>query len=107
MLEEALQTYEGAALIISHDRYFIRQTANRIVELRDGELVLYQGDYAYYCQKKAEEREAAAAAVRARAAQEKAGAKRAGQCPSGGPQGQGSGSLRPRCRFRGITIRVV
>lgn len=77
MLEEALQTYEGAALIISHDRYFIRQTANRIVELRDGELVLYQGDYTYYCQKKAEEREAAAAAVRARAAQEKAAAKRA------------------------------
>ena len=77
MLEEALQVYEGAALIISHDRYFIRQTANRIVELRDGELVLYQGDYAYYCQKKAEEREAAAAAVRARVVQEKAAAKRA------------------------------
>ena len=77
MLEEALQAYEGAALIISHDRYFIRQTANRIVELRDGELVLYQGDYAYYCQKKAEEREAEAAAVRARVAQEKAAAKRA------------------------------
>ena len=77
MLEEALQVYEGAALIISHDRYFIRQTANRIVELRDGELVLYQGDYAYYCQKKAEEREAAAAAVRARVVQKKAAAKRA------------------------------
>ena len=77
MLEEALQFYEGAALIISHDRYFIRQTANRIVELRDGELVLYQGDYAYYCQKKAEEREAVATATRARIAQEKAAAKRA------------------------------
>ncbi len=77
MLEEALQAYEGSALMISHDRYFIRQTANRIVELRDGELVLYQGDYAYYCQKKAEEREAAAAAVRARAVQEKAAARRA------------------------------
>ena len=77
MVEEALQAYEGAALIISHDRYFIRQTANRIVELRDGELVPYQGDYAYYCQKKAEEREAVAATVRARAAREKAAAKRA------------------------------
>ncbi|KKZ14867.1 MAG: lysophospholipase [Candidatus Synechococcus spongiarum 142] len=77
MLEEALRAYEGAALIISHDRYFIRRTANRIVELRDGELVLYQGDYAYYCQKKAEEREAEAAAARARVAQEKAAAKRA------------------------------
>lgn len=77
MLEEALQAYEGSALMISHDRYFIHQTANRIVELRDGELVLYQGDYAYYCQKKAEEQEAAAAAVRARAVQEKAAARRA------------------------------
>ena len=77
MLEDALQAYEGAALIISHDRYFIRRTANRIVELRDGELVLYQGDYAYYCQKKAEEWEAAAAAAHARVAQEKAAAKQA------------------------------
>lgn len=77
MLEEALQAYEGAALIISHDRYFIRRTANRIVELRDGQLVSYQGDYAYYCQQKAEEGETAAAAVRAQAAREKAAAKRA------------------------------
>ncbi len=58
MLESALQGYEGAALIVSHDRYFISQVANRIVELRDGELVLYRGDYAYYLEKKAEEAEA-------------------------------------------------
>ncbi len=77
MVEEALQNYKGAAVIISHDRYFIRRTANRIVELRDGELVLYQGDYAYYCQKKAEEQAAAEAAAQARAAQKKAAAKRA------------------------------
>ncbi len=77
MLEEALRSYEGAALIISHDRYFIRRTANRVVELRDGELVSYQGDYAYYCQKKAEEREAAAAAARTQAARQKAAAKQA------------------------------
>ena len=51
--------YEGAALVVSHDRYFISRVANRIVELRDGELVLYRGDYAYYQQKKEEERLAA------------------------------------------------
>jgi ATP-binding cassette subfamily F protein 3 len=58
MLEEALQEYDGAALIVSHDRYFISRVANRIVELRDGELVLYRGDYDYYREKKAEETEA-------------------------------------------------
>ena len=55
MLEDALMQYEGAALLVSHDRTFIARVANRIVELRDGELVLYQGDYAYYREKKEEE----------------------------------------------------
>ena len=57
MLEEALMEYEGAALVVSHDRYFISRVANRIVELRDGELVVYRGDYAYYLTKKEEEAE--------------------------------------------------
>jgi ATP-binding cassette subfamily F protein 3 len=56
MLEDALMAYEGAALLVSHDRYFISRVANRIVELRDGELVLYRGDYSYYLEKKEEER---------------------------------------------------
>ena len=64
MLEDALCAYEGAALLVSHDRYFISRVANRIVELRDGELVLYRGDYSYYVEKKAEERAAAEAALR-------------------------------------------
>jgi len=55
MLEDALMQYEGAALLVSHDRTFIARVANRIVELRDGELVLYRGDYAYYLEKKEEE----------------------------------------------------
>jgi ATP-binding cassette subfamily F protein 3 len=59
MLEDALIDYEGAALLVSHDRYFISRVANTIVELRDGELVRYRGDYAYYLQKKEEEAEAA------------------------------------------------
>ncbi|MEN9877294.1 MAG: hypothetical protein RLZZ158_333 [Cyanobacteriota bacterium] len=57
MLEEALMEYEGAVLVVSHDRYFISRVANKIVELRDGELLEYRGDYAYYQQKKAEEAE--------------------------------------------------
>ncbi len=54
-LEEAIQSYQGAALIVSHDRYFISKVANRIVELRDGQLCLYKGDYKYYEEKKLEE----------------------------------------------------
>jgi ATP-binding cassette subfamily F protein 3 len=57
MLEEALTNYDGAALLVSHDRYFLSRVANRIVELRDGELVLYRGDYSYYQEKKREEAE--------------------------------------------------
>jgi len=59
MLEEALQDYEGAMLLVSHDRSFISRVANRIVEIRDGELVPYRGDYAYYLSRKEEEAERA------------------------------------------------
>ncbi|MCP9806037.1 ABC-F family ATP-binding cassette domain-containing protein [Cyanobium sp. T1B-Tous] len=62
MLEDALIDYEGAALLVSHDRYFISRVANRIVEICDGQLVLYRGDYAYYLSKKEEEAELARAA---------------------------------------------
>jgi ATP-binding cassette subfamily F protein 3 len=62
MLEDALMEYEGAALVVSHDRYFVSRVANKIVELREGELVLYRGDYAYYVEKKAEEAAEAEAA---------------------------------------------
>jgi ATP-binding cassette subfamily F protein 3 len=55
MLEEALTAFEGAVLVVSHDRYFISRVANRIVEIRDGDLVVYRGDYAYYQEKKREE----------------------------------------------------
>lgn len=57
MLEEAIQNYDGSVVIVSHDRYFISQTANKIVEIRDGELRLYRGDYHYYLDKVAEEKE--------------------------------------------------
>lgn len=56
MLEDALCAYEGAALLVSHDRYFISRVANRIVEIRDGELVVYRGNYSYYQEKKVEEK---------------------------------------------------
>ncbi len=79
MLEDALIAYEGAALLVSHDRYFISRVANRIVELRDGELVLYRGDYAYFLEKKEEEAEAACAAAEAKVRAAKQAANRAKQ----------------------------
>lgn len=57
MLEEALQNYDGTVILVSHDRYFISQVANKIVEIRDGELVLYRGDYHYYLDKIEQEKE--------------------------------------------------
>ena len=59
MLETALKNYDGTALIVSHDRYFVSQVANKIVEIREGELRLYRGDYRYYLDKIEEERERA------------------------------------------------
>ncbi|MBD2167042.1 ABC-F family ATP-binding cassette domain-containing protein [Calothrix membranacea FACHB-236] len=58
MLEEALQNYDGTAIVVSHDRYFISQVANKIVEIRDGEFRVYLGNYHYYLDKIAEEKEA-------------------------------------------------
>jgi ATP-binding cassette subfamily F protein 3 len=55
MLETALQEYDGTVVIVSHDRYFISKVANKIVEIRDGELLVYNGDYHYYLDKIAEE----------------------------------------------------
>ncbi len=79
MLEEALQHYDGTVVIVSHDRYFISQAANKIVEIRDGELVLYHGDYHYYLDKIAEAKEKARQKAEAEAKAEKQAAKRAKQ----------------------------
>ncbi|MFT5338375.1 MAG: ATP-binding cassette subfamily F protein 3 [Cyanobium sp.] len=79
MLEDALIEYEGAALLVSHDRYFISRVANRIVEIRDGQLVLYRGDYAYYLSRKNEEAEVARQAAEAK----RKAAKRTSRKPQG------------------------
>ena len=50
----ALNQYEGTVLYVSHDRYFINQTATRILELTGNTLVNYIGNYDYYLEKKEE-----------------------------------------------------
>lgn len=79
MLEEAIRNYDGSVVIVSHDRYFISRTANKIVEIRDGELRLYRGDYHYYLDKIAEEKEKARLATIEAEKAEKTAEKRAKQ----------------------------
>lgn len=54
ILEDALNSYTGTVLYVSHDRYFINRTASRILELSDGRLHQYLGNYDYYLEKKAD-----------------------------------------------------
>lgn len=52
ILENALNSYTGTVLYVSHDRYFINSTATRILELSANTLVNYIGNYDYYLEKK-------------------------------------------------------
>lgn len=54
ILEDALNSYTGTVLYVSHDRYFINRTAGRILELNRQILTEYQGNYDYYLEKKNE-----------------------------------------------------
>ena len=54
ILEQALNRYTGTVFYVSHDRYFINQTATRILELTGNTLVNYIGNYDYYLEKKDE-----------------------------------------------------
>jgi len=47
-LEDALQSYEGTALLISHDRFFLDKLVSRVFELKDGQLKQFEGNYTDY-----------------------------------------------------------
>lgn len=51
ILEDALNSYEGTVLYVSHDRYFINRTAHRILDLTGHQFVNYGGNYDYYLEK--------------------------------------------------------
>lgn len=64
ILENAINSYEGTVIYISHDRYFINRTAERILDLNPYGVTEYLGNYDYYLEKKAEkEREAIEASI--------------------------------------------
>jgi ATP-binding cassette subfamily F protein 3 len=78
-LEQALRDFDGTAIIVSHDRYFISQVATKIVEVRDNHFVVYHGNYQYYLDRVAAEKEKADAAKVAAEKAAKDAAKRAKQ----------------------------
>ncbi|MHA6252654.1 ABC-F family ATP-binding cassette domain-containing protein [Oceanobacillus sp. CAU 1775] len=56
-LEKFLQSYRGALLLVTHDRYFLNRVTNRIFELDKGNLYIYEGNYEIFLEKKAEREE--------------------------------------------------
>ena len=56
-LENYLKSYKGTALIISHDRYFLDEATTRTLELEEGHITSYPGNYSYYVDRKEELRE--------------------------------------------------
>jgi len=54
VLLEALKSFSGTVVFVSHDRYFIDGLASRVVEVEGGKIASYHGDYEYYLAKKAE-----------------------------------------------------
>ena len=52
ILEQALNDYEGTVLYVSHDRYFVNQTATRILDLYNKQFYSFAGNYDYYLEKK-------------------------------------------------------
>ena len=54
ILEETLGEYEGTIIFVSHDRYFINKVADRIAEIENKKINVFNGDYDYYKMKKAE-----------------------------------------------------
>lgn len=75
-IEKAIQAYEGAMLLVSHDRYFISKTANKIAVIEDSTIRIYEGNYDYYLERERKEKAAAQKAIEDREYAVKQEAKR-------------------------------
>jgi ATP-binding cassette subfamily F protein 3 len=62
VLEQALDEFAGTVVVVSHDRYFLDRVVDRILEVRDGELRVYEGGYSYYAEEAQRRQRAAEAA---------------------------------------------
>ncbi|MCR5033921.1 MAG: ABC-F family ATP-binding cassette domain-containing protein [Clostridia bacterium] len=56
-LEQYLKGYRGTIMIVSHDRYFLNETVNRIFEIEHGRLSIYEGNYDFYAEERRNRRE--------------------------------------------------
>ncbi|MBC8074775.1 MAG: ABC-F family ATP-binding cassette domain-containing protein, partial [Chloroflexales bacterium] len=63
VLEQALDEFAGTVVVVSHDRYFLDRVVDRVFELRDGELQVYDGGYSYYAEQRERERQPTAKAA--------------------------------------------
>ena len=57
-LEKVLKRYDGAVLLVSHDRYFLDRIVTKVIDLERGKVRMYQGNYSSYAEKKRQLREA-------------------------------------------------
>ena len=76
-VEEALSTFPGTYITVSHDRYFLDKVANCVMELSDGKLTEYDGNYSYYREKKEEEAKEAAELAEEQAAKDRIASEKA------------------------------
>jgi len=54
LFQKALLKYKGTILIVSHDRYFLDNLIHRVMEIRDGQMIDYPGNYSYFVEKRAQ-----------------------------------------------------
>ena len=93
VLEQALLTFKGTIVLISHDEHLVRAVANKVVDVRDHTITVYEGDYDYYLWKRAE--------LEARAAEEAAGTQRtAAPVPQASVSSQTAGMDAPAAPAR-------
>jgi ATP-binding cassette subfamily F protein 3 len=73
-LAEALESFDGTAIVISHDRWFLDRAATHVLHIEDGQAQLYIGNYSYYLAKREEERQVALEVARLEAEKAQAAA---------------------------------
>jgi ATP-binding cassette subfamily F protein 3 len=52
ILLEALKSFDGTVVLVSHDRHFLKAVANRVFEVDHGEMRVYEGNFQYYMDEK-------------------------------------------------------